>query len=83
MMMPDPKQLANVQLVTKDIKGTIICDYKTNTLTIRLATQDPSVTPIAHDLLEQLTQQLAMQLNAFFAIKGEITQVGDKAKKLQ
>ena len=81
VMAPDPKQLAALQQVTKNIRGEIICNYKENTLTIRLGTQEQTVVPVVHDLLEQLTQQLATQLQAFFAISGEITQVGEKAKK--
>jgi len=81
VMMPDPQKLAAVQEVTRNIRGQIVMDFKANSLTMILNTQDPAGTYVVHDLIEQLTHQLATQLKTFFAINGEITQVGEKAPK--
>lgn len=72
----DPRQLAAVQEVSKDIKAVIRADYKENTVQFSLSSEAPEAQALIPNLLEQFTSALAQQLSSMFAIKGEIVEVG-------
>jgi len=71
----DPRQLAAVQEVSKDIKAEIRADYKENTVLFSLFSEVPEAQALIPNLLEQFTSALSQQLSSMFAIKGEIVEV--------
>lgn len=76
MLGVDPAQLAKIQQVSKNVSGKILIDYPKGTVTLTLSTADPEAAKIVPGLLEQFGTALATQLNAFFAISGEIEEKG-------
>jgi len=76
MMGIDPKQLAQMQAVSKDIQGVINVDYKGGTVMVTLSSDVPEAKALVPQLLEQFSSALAQQLSSFFAIKGEIVETG-------
>ena len=79
-MMPgvDPKKLATVQQVSKNIAATITVNYNEQVVTVELSSSDRHAAQMIPDLLGQFAQGLATQLQFFFAIKGEFVEIGEK-----
>jgi len=79
-MMPgvDPQKLAQVQQVSQYIKGEIVIDYNDGTVTIKMLSDNQQAVQMIPGLLGQFAEGLAVQLQSFFAIKGEIIEVGKK-----
>lgn len=76
----DPQKMAQVQKVSGNIKGIIKVDYKEKSMTMTLATTDEDAQKLVNGLLEQMSEALATQLQAFFAINGEIREVNTNMK---
>lgn len=75
MMMPDPQTMAQVQAVTNKITATIEIDYTKGSVTLALESKDLQAQASIANLLGQLANGLATQLQAFFAIQGEIVEI--------
>ena len=78
MMGLDPKQVAAMQEVSKFIKAIVRVDYNENMMQITFSSDMPSAQAILPNLLDQFSNALATQLSSFFAIKGEIVEIGKK-----
>ncbi len=78
MMGLDPKQMAAMQEVSKFIKGVIRVDYNDNTMQVAFSSEMPNAAALIPNLLDQFSTALATQLSSFFAIKGEIIEIGKK-----
>jgi len=78
MMGLDPKQMAAMQEVSKFIKGVIRVDYNDNTMQVAFSSDMQNAAALIPNLLEQFSTALATQLSSFFAIKGEIIEIGKK-----
>ena len=78
MMGIDPKQMAAMQEVSKFIKGVIRVDYNDNTMQVAFSSDMQNAAALIPNLLEQFSTALATQLSSFFAIKGEIIEIGKK-----
>ena len=74
----DPQKLQQMQQVSQHIKARIAINYKTNSATIELFSENPQAVQLLPELLSQFAGGLATQLNSFFAIKGEIVEIGKK-----
>ncbi len=72
MLGLDPAKIAAMQETSKHIKGVIRVDYKESTVSLKLSSTVPEAEVIIPDLASQLAGALAQQLQAFFAIEGEI-----------
>jgi len=79
-MMPgiDPQKLAQVQQVSQYINAEIVINYNDSTVTIKMASDNLQAVQMIPGLLSQFAGGLAVQLQSFFAIKGEIIEVGKK-----
>ncbi len=77
----DPRKIAAVQEVSKFIKGVITVNYEANTFKLKLSTMNPESAKIIDSLLDQFSGALAQQLSAFFAIDGEIVEVGKPSEE--
>ncbi len=77
----DPAQLAAVQKVSKYIKGKIRIDYNEKSVSVSLSSDVQEAIDLLPELVGQLGTALATQLSSFFAIKGEIVEVGKPAKQ--
>jgi len=79
-MMPgvDPKQMAAMQEVSKFIRGVVRVDYTNNTLVVAFSSDMPNAAALIPNLLDQFSTALTQQLSSFFAIQGEIIEVGKK-----
>jgi len=71
----DPAKIAEMQKISQYIDGVIRIDYATKTVALTLSSVNPEASDILPDLLSQLGGALATQLQAFFAIRGEIVEV--------
>lgn len=71
----DPRQLAQVQAVSKDIKAVIRVNYMENVMQLSLSSETSEGQAFIPQLLEQFSNALAQQLSSFFAIQGEIVEV--------
>ncbi len=78
MMGLDPKQMAAMQEVSKFIKGVIRVNYNDNTIQIAFSSDTPSAQALIPNLMDQFTTALTTQLSSFFAIEGEIVEIGKK-----
>ncbi len=78
MMGLDPKQMAAMQEVSKDIKAVVRVDYNNNTMQVAFSSDMPNAQALLPNLLDQFSTALATQLSSFFAIKGEIIEIGKK-----
>lgn len=76
VMGVDPHKMAEIQSVSRHIKGAIRVDYKTNQVIISLSSSEPAAAAMIPSLLDNFSGALAQQLSSFFAIEGEITEVG-------
>lgn len=76
MLGVDPQQLAAMQEVSQHITAEIRIEYKTKSVKITMASEDPAGVELIPQLLNQFAGALATQLSSFFAIKGEIVEVG-------
>ena len=74
--MIDPQRLAEMQQHTKDIKARIRVVYPENKLELVFEPSNEQAVPIVQQMLEQLSNQLAVQLGSLLSIKGEITDIG-------
>ena len=72
----DPKKLAAMQKVSKFIKAAIKIDYIENKVELAFSSENPEASKLIASLLDQFSGGLAQQLSAFFAIEGELTEVG-------
>lgn len=72
----DPRQLAAIQGVSKHIRGIITVNYKAKEVELLLKTDDAEAAKLISSLLSQFANALAQQLSSFFAITGEIVEVG-------
>lgn len=72
----DPQKLAQVQAVSKDIKAVIRVDYGEDVVRLSFSSETPEGQDLIPHLLEQFSTALAQQLSSFFAIQGEIVEVG-------
>jgi len=79
-MMPgiDPQKLAEVQQFSQYIKAEIVINYNDSTVTIKMSSDNLQAAQMVPGLLSQFAEGLAAQLQSFFAIKGEIIEVGKK-----
>lgn len=79
-MMPgvDPQKLAQVQQFSQYIKAEIVINYNVGTVTIKMFSDNQQSVQMIPGLLSQLAEGLAVQLQSFFAIQGEIIEVGKK-----
>ena len=77
----DPTKLAAIQEVSKFIKAVIKVDYKARSVELTLSATDPEAAKLIDSLVDQLSSALAQQLSAFFAIDGEIVEVGEPSEK--
>ena len=71
----DPTKMAAMQDISQHINGIIRIDYAAKSITLTLSSVKPEATEIIPDLVDQLGGALAQQLQAFFAIRGEIVEV--------
>jgi len=71
----DPAKVAEMQKISQYIDGVIRIDYSAKTVALTLSSVNPEASDILPELLSQLGGALATQLQAFFAIKGEIIEV--------
>lgn len=71
----DPIKMAAMQEISQHINGVIRIDYAAKSITVTLSAVKPEAIEIIPDLVDQLGGALAQQLQAFFAIKGEIIEV--------
>jgi len=74
----DPAKLAAVQQTSQNIKAKIVINYKEDSATIKLSSNDPQAAALIPGLLSQFVEGLATQLSSFFAIRGEISEIGKK-----
>ena len=71
-----PDQIAKVQEVSKHIKGEIKVIYKENTVYLKLSSDVDEAKKLIPGMMSQFAENLATQLSSFFAIEGEIIEVG-------
>lgn len=71
-----PEQIAKVQAVSKFIKGSIRVDYRENTIQLTLSSDMENAKKLIPGMMNQFAENLAVQLSSFFAIQGEIVEVG-------
>jgi len=80
MMFPGmgvkPEQIAKVQAVSKYIKGSIRINYPENTIQLTLTSDMEEAKKLIPNMMNQFAENLATQLSSFFAIEGEIVEVG-------
>ena len=76
----DPQQMAAVKAITSNIRAQMRVDKAERSLTLKLNYdgQSQEVHQAVQNLLSQLTDQFATQLDVFFGIKGEIIEVTHK-----
>jgi len=74
MMGVDPQVLAKAREAGKNIRARITIDHKSNSAVLELSTTDPSSASLIPTMLNQFAEGLATQLQAFFAITGEIVE---------
>lgn len=67
-----PEQMAAVQAVSQYIKGVMTIDFAEESIHIVLDASTEEAKALVPGLLDQLTEALATQLKAFFAIEGKI-----------
>ncbi len=75
MVMPigvDPKKLAEIQKVTKDIRAEVTIDAQNGSFTVQLSSDAPGAQGAIPNLTSQLVTSLSQQLSVFFGIKGDI-----------
>ncbi len=72
----DPQKLVAMQKVSKFIKAKITVNYVEKTVKMSFSSENPEAAKLIASLLDQFSGGLAQQLSAFFAIEGEITEVG-------
>lgn len=75
----DPKQMAAMQEVSKFIKGVIRVNYNDNTMQVAFSSEVLNARALIPNLLDQFSTALAQQLSSFFAIEGQIIEVGKKS----
>lgn len=74
--MVDPQKLAEAQTLGQHVKAEIRVNYKDNIVQIAFTPDAPGMEEFVRSLLEQFPGALAAQLSSFFAIQGEIVEVG-------
>lgn len=72
----DPQKLAEIQTVSKDVRAEIRIDYGENAVRLFFSSETPGGQALIPQLLDQFSTALASQLSSFFAISGEIIEVG-------
>jgi len=77
----DPQQLAKIQAVSKFINAKMTVNYKENSILLELTADQAEARELIPSLIEQLSGLLATQLNTFFAMSGELVEIGKKEKK--
>jgi len=76
MLGVDPKKLLAVQESTKHMTSVITADYRESTVTISFTSVVPAAREAIPELLESFSKGLAQQLATYFAINGELIEVG-------
>ena len=76
----DPEKLKKVQDVTSKLNGIITVNFTEDTLMLALKGVKDEDRKVVHLLLDQMANMLAQQMHAFFAITGEIEEVGEKVE---
>jgi len=81
-MMPgiDPQQLLEAQKMGKHVKAVIRTNYSDYTVHLTFSSEISGMDEFLRQLTGQLSDALAAQLSSFFAIKGEIIEVGKEEK---
>ena len=75
MMQQSPEEAARMAEIKKQasaISGEIWTCPNEGVIVVKLATDNPQAKEIVDNLLSQLPQQFATQLNVFFGIRGKI-----------
>jgi len=72
----NPQQMAEMQKISQHISSEIRIDYAAKSVTISMFSAYPEAQALIPQLLDQFSGVLAQQLSAFFAIRGEIVEVG-------
>lgn len=72
----DPKGAAQVRAVGSRIKGEIVIDLKTDTLSMTLKAEDEQAGKMAKKLIDQMGSLLAQQIKMMFGVNGSIRQIG-------
>jgi len=72
----DPKKMAEVQQTSSRINAEIRILHKEHEIHLKLTPTTPESMSFVKGFLPQFAETMANQLNAFFAIKGEIVDVG-------
>lgn len=72
----DPAKLAQAQEYGQHVKAQIRTDYDKDKVEILFSTEVPGIEEFIKQILEQFSSVLAAQLTAYFAIRGEIVEVG-------
>lgn len=73
--MIDPQQLAALQAKTKSIKAEITLDHPKRSLSLMLSPSTPEDEVAIQQVLSQLSQQMAIQLDSFLGIKGKMREI--------
>ena len=81
--MIDPALLKKAQTIGQHISGKIVVNYDDNTVTLDLAATTPESRAMLPTFIDKLAESMASQLGSFFAIKGEIVEVGTKDETVQ
>lgn len=74
----NPEQLKKVQAVSQHISAVITANYNEQTVNLKLSADSPEAQGLVDNLIQQFADALAMQLSSFFAIKGELIDIGKK-----
>lgn len=71
----DPKQMEQVQKISKNVKGKIIINYRNKSIAIGLKPSTKEAAQFVDGLLPEFGKLMAQQLNTVFAISGEIEEI--------
>jgi hypothetical protein len=74
----DPAKLAAVQQTSQHINAEIEVNYNESAVKIAMTSENPEAVAMIPGLLKQFAEGLAVQLQSFFAIKGQLVEVGKK-----
>lgn len=66
-----PEQMRAVQQLTSSIEAEIKVDRKGGRMEVIFKTSNPQAQTLIPAMVEQLASNLAVQLNVYFAMKGE------------
>ncbi len=72
----DPQKLMQVQGTTRFIKAEIRVDISSSRISLTMESENEEARAVIPKLLNQMATALATQLSTYFAIQGEIIDVG-------